>query len=91
MIASTFHPCSESSCSMQVTKSGKMCVVHAASLQQAAAMPTSAGALVVNVAPPVAKGVAQGQCASRAADVHQSAAVCTAAGGQVTDQVPFQQ
>ena len=57
--------------------------MHAASLQQAAALATSAGKLVVSVAPPVAREGAQGQRASRAADAQESAAVCTAANGQV--------
>lgn len=64
--------------------------MHAASLQQAAAMSTSAGTLVVTVAPPVAKDGAQGQCVSRAADAQESAVVRTTASGQVTDQVPSQ-
>ena len=57
--------------------------MHAASLQQAAAMSTGAGTLVVSVASAVARDVVQGQRSSRAADALESAAVCTAANSQV--------
>lgn len=66
-----------------------MCIVHAASLQQAAALSTSTGVLVVHVAPPVPKDIAQGQRASHAADAQMVVAVRTTDSGQMADQVPY--